>query len=173
MERISRDEIANFHCPRFDELPTVALYKEQVIIYIEEILGSINFAYNQKILTPTMINNYVKQKVVNPPKDKKYTNKHIAYLIVVCVLKQILTIQEICQLINKQIEICKIEDAYNLFCVELENAMVSVFITRDFSKEIYDKTASLETVVLKSTVMSFAHKMGIEHYLHQKKTIEI
>lgn len=165
MERISRDEIANFHCPRFDELPTVPLYKEQVIIYIEEILKPINFAYNQKILTPTMINNYVKQKVVYPPKDKKYDNKHIAYLIVVCVLKQILTIHEICQLINKQIEICKIEDAYNLFCVELEKAMISVFITRDYSKECNDKKTSLETEVLKSTVMSFAHKIGIQLYL--------
>lgn len=165
MERISRDEIVNFHCPRFDELPTVALYKEQVIIYIEEILGSINFAYNQKILTPTMINNYVKQKVVYPPKDKKYNNKHIAYLIVVCILKQILTIQEICQLINKQIEICKIEDAYNLFCEELENAMVSVFITRDFSKQSNNEKTSLETILLKSAVMSFAHKMKIQLYL--------
>lgn len=165
MDRISRDEIANFHCPRFDELPTVALYKEQVIIYIEEILGSISFAYNQKILTPTMINNYVKQKVVYPPKDKKYNNKHIAYLIVVCVLKQILTIQEICQLINKQIEICKVEDAYNLFCEELENAMVSVFKTRDFSKQSNNKKVGLENILLKSAVMSFAHKMEIQLYL--------
>lgn len=170
MEKLSSDEIANFHCPRFNELPTVPLYKDQVIIYIEEILGIINFAYNQKILTPTMINNYVKQKVVSPPKDKKYNNKHIAYLIVVCVLKQILTIQEICQLINRQIEMCSIEDAYNLFCIELENAMVSVFKTRDFSKESSFEKTSLESEVLRSTVMSFANKMGVQFYLHIKKT---
>ena len=169
MEKINKDEIANFHCPRFHELPTVPLYKEQIIIYIEEILGPISFAYNQKILTPTMINNYVKQKVVYPPKDKKYDNKHIAYLIVVCVLKQILTIHEICQLINKQIEICATEEAYDLFCVELENAMVSVFRTRDFSKQISIEKTSLETEVLKSTVMSFAHKIGIQLYLQTKK----
>ncbi|WP_300381660.1 DUF1836 domain-containing protein [Clostridium sp.] len=167
MEKISSDEISNFHCPRFNELPTVPLYKEQVIIYIEEILRSISFAYNQKILTPTMINNYVKQKVVYPPKDKKYDNKHIAYLIVVCVLKQILTIQEICQLINKQIEICEIEEAYNLFCSELETAMVSVFKTRDFSKVNSNKKTSLETEVLRSAVMSFAHKIGIQFYLQK------
>ena len=31
-------EMLEFHCPRFDELPTIPLYKDQVISYVEDVL---------------------------------------------------------------------------------------------------------------------------------------
>ena len=89
-------ESLEFHIPRFNELPRVPLYKDQVITYLENLVKSMNIESDEKLLTPTMLNNYVKQKVVSPPKDKKYNEKHLAYLIVVCLLKQVFTLQEIC-----------------------------------------------------------------------------
>ena len=35
-------EILGFHCPRFNELPTVPLYKDQVIIYLENVAKELN-----------------------------------------------------------------------------------------------------------------------------------
>ena len=55
-------------------------------------------------------------------------------LIVVCVLKQVFSLHEICDLINIQMESCPIEVAYDYFCDETEQAIKSVFFTRDFSK---------------------------------------
>ncbi|MFQ7058586.1 MAG: DUF1836 domain-containing protein [Turicibacter sanguinis] len=43
-----------------------------------------------------MLNNYVKQKVVSPPLNRRYNEKHLAYLIVVCLLKQVYSLTEIC-----------------------------------------------------------------------------
>lgn len=129
-------ESFKFHIPRFNELPRVPLYKDQVITYLENLVKSINIESDEKLLTPTMLNNYVKQKVVSPPKDKKYNEKHLAYLIVVCLLKQVFTLQEICELINIQIESCPIEVAYDYFCSEVEQAIRAVFSTRDFSYPI-------------------------------------
>ena len=126
-------ESSKFHLPRLNELPRVPLYKDQVITYLEDVAKSINVNTDEKILTPTMLNNYVKQKVVSPPKDKKYNEKHLAYLIVVCVLKQVFSLQEICSLINVQIESCPIDTAYDYFCTEAEKAIEAVFITRDVS----------------------------------------
>lgn len=160
--------ILEFHCPRFNELPKVPLYKDQVIIYIEDILKDINIGYNEKILTPTMINNYVKQKVVYPPKDKRYNENHLAYLIVVCILKQVFTLQEICCLIKKQIDTYPIEEAYDSFCNELEKSLKSVFITRDFSKLNSVKEVSEEYDVLKSAVISFANKVYIQKYINSE-----
>ena len=120
--------IPEFHIPRFSELPRVPLYKEQVIMYLEEVAKELNIDNEEKLLTPTMLNNYVKQKVVSPPKDKKYNEKHLAYLIVVCVFKQVFSLQEICRLIDIQMQLYPIEIAYDYFCTELEEAIKSVFI---------------------------------------------
>lgn len=158
-------EVSDFHCPRFNELPKISLYKDQVITYIENALKPINFGCEEKLLTPTMINNYVKQRVVSPPNDKKYNEKHLAYLIVVCTLKQVFTLQEICDLINKQIETYPIDVAYDFFCTELEKALMAVFKTRDFSEPSSAVKTTYESELVRSTVMSFAHKIYVQKCL--------
>ena len=162
-------ESLEFHIPRFNELPRVPLYKDQVITYLENLVKSINIESDEKLLTPTMLNNYVKQKVVSPPKDKKYNEKHLAYLIVVCLLKQVFTLQEICELINIQIESCPIEVAYDYFCSEVEQAIRAVFSTRDFSYPIATGTTTNESEMLRSTVMAVANRIFIKSKLREKK----
>lgn len=163
-------ESLEFHIPRFNELPRVPLYKDQVITYLENLVKSMNIESDEKLLTPTMLNNYVKQKVVSPPKDKKYNEKHLAYLIVVCLLKQVFTLQEICELINIQIESCPIEVAYNYFCSEVEQAIKAVFSTRDFSYPISTGTITNESQILRSTVMAVANRIFIKSKLQEKKS---
>ncbi|MGL4773565.1 MAG: DUF1836 domain-containing protein [Clostridium sp.] len=161
-------EILEFNLPRFNELPKVPLYKDQVISYIEDALRALNLSSEEKLLTPTMLNNYVKQKVVYPPKDKKYNEKHLAYLIVVCILKQVFSLQEVNELIKFQIRMCPIEDAYNYFCVELENTLKAVFTTRDFSYPSSAKEINFESEALRSTIMSFSHKLFIQKALQKR-----
>ena len=158
-------DILDFHCPRFKELPNVPLYKDQVILYIENALKSININSEEKLLTPTMLNNYVKQKVVSPPKNKRYNEKHLAYLIVVCILKQVYSLTEVCELIKIQIATCPIEDAYDYFCVELEKILKATFTTRDFAEPSSAKKVTYESEIVRSTIMSFAHKLFIQNYL--------
>ena len=57
-------EFVNFSIPRFKQLPKVPLYKDQVIIYLEDLAKSLNIESNEKLLTPTMLNSYVKQRVI-------------------------------------------------------------------------------------------------------------
>lgn len=163
-------EKLKFHIPRFNELPRVPLYKDQVITYLEDVVKSINIDSDEKLLTPTMLNNYVKQKVVSPPKDKKYNEKHLAYLIVVCILKQVFSLQEICELINIQIESCPIEVAYDYFCDEVEEAIKAVFITRDFSYQVFLNRKNDTSEILRSSIMAFAHKIFIMHQLNERKS---
>ena len=128
-----------------------------------------NIESDEKLLTPTMLNNYVKQKVVSPPKDKKYNEKHLAYLIVVCLLKQVFTLQEICELINIQIESCPIEVAYDYFCSEVEQAIKAVFSTR-FFYPIATGIITNESQILRSTVMAVANRIFIKSKLQEKKS---
>ena len=161
----SSETIINYHCPRFNELPKVSLYKDQVITYIEDVLNPININKEEKILTPTMLNSYVKQKVVSPPKDKKYNEKHLAYLIVVCTLKHVFSLHDICILINKQLEKYPVEIAYDYFCIELEKSLKAVFDTRDFSEPSSAVRVTYESEIGRSTIMSFAHKLFIQRYI--------
>lgn len=163
------DEIINFHCPRFKEIPAVPLYKDQVIIYIENTLKDIHVNKDEKLLTPTMLNNYVKQKVISPPQNKKYNEKHIAYLIVVCILKQVYSLNEICELISLQISRKPIESAYDYFCQELENILISVFQTRDLSLPAYAESSTFEKEMVKSATLSFAHKIFIQNVLLEQR----
>ena len=34
------EELLDYHCPRYSELPNIPLYKDQVIVYIEEALSA-------------------------------------------------------------------------------------------------------------------------------------
>lgn len=47
------------HCPKWNELPELDLYLDQVLLYVNELTTTSTFA-NDKGLTASMINNYVK-----------------------------------------------------------------------------------------------------------------
>ena len=164
-------DILGFHCPRFNELPTIPLYKDQVISYVEEVLKPLNLNPNEKLLTPTMLNNYVKQRVVTPPVGRRYTERHLAYLIVVCLFKQVYSLTEICEMIQIQRDLYSTEQAYNYFCVELEKALQFVFSARESIEPNSATTVTFETEVLRSAVMSVAHKLFIQKYLQDKNKV--
>ena len=90
------------HLPRYEEIPSIDLYMDQLIGYLEETLGPL-YQPDEKIITRSMVNNYVKQGVLASAAGKKYTRSHIAYLIVICTLKQTFSIAEIDRLIRMQI----------------------------------------------------------------------
>lgn len=157
MKTISED-ILNFHCPRWNELPDIDLYMDQLVSILEKNLAVFEEIWGEKIITSMMINNYVKQKVVEPPVKKRYNRGHLAYFFVVCIMKRILSISEICDLIAYLISIYSIDQAYNLFCDELENAIKEVF-SPDTKENTQIKEPEHELIILKSAALAFANKM--------------
>ncbi len=114
------EELSNFHIPRYEDLPDIELYMDQVLALINKQLFIIS--NNENVITPSMVNNYVKFGLIPSPKGKRYTRKHLCYMIALCFLKQILSMNEIKVLVKEQIKISNELDAYNLFCNELEIA---------------------------------------------------
>ena len=119
MREIDFETIMKIHIPRWNELPEIDLYLDQVVNYIEKYLGQYNVNKEDKIITKTMINNYVKQGIMPAPEKKKYSREHIAYLIVICVLKQVYCISDIGKLIALTIQYFELSKAYNRFCANL------------------------------------------------------
>ena len=90
------DDIEKAGIPLWEDLPALDLYMDQVIILLNGYLRMIKDENGEnEQITKNMINNYVKMKVVPAPVKKKYSKTHIAYLVIVCVMKQIYSISMI------------------------------------------------------------------------------
>ena len=124
---INTKEILEFHLPRWDELPEIELYMDQVVYTLEKKLEIFAEDESQKIITSTMINNYVKQKVVKPPVKKRYGRLQLSYLFVVCLLKRIMNISDICTSIEMMLKKYTVQQIYDMFCDEFESALRVAF----------------------------------------------
>ena len=108
--------LADFHLPRWQQLPSMPLYLEQVLALLEEWLGPYLGKEDGTILTKTMINNYVKLHFVQPPIRRKYDRLTVASLFVIAVLKPVYTIEEIGYLIRLSLGHSDPKAAYDDFC---------------------------------------------------------
>lgn len=92
--------LQEYELPAWDKLPGIELYMDQVIALLTQYL---NFLPREEgadnVATPAMINNYVKMKILPPPVKKRYSRMHLAYLIMVCMLKQALGIAPVQQIL--------------------------------------------------------------------------
>lgn len=107
--------LKEYHLPTWDELPTIDLYMDQVILLLTKYLEIFGVVASDKIITPTMINNYVKQKTIPAPVKKRYSKMHLAYLIIICILKQTLSISTISKIIPPDLaedEVCAIYSSF-------------------------------------------------------------
>lgn len=104
--------IAGFSLPSWDTLPPIELYMDQVITLIEKYMMVVG---GEKIITQSMINNYVKLGIMPAPLNKKYSKIHIAYLIIICLLKQTLSMSTIQKIIPNNLSEEEVEKTYNLF----------------------------------------------------------
>ena len=87
--------------PEWNRLPDLDIYMDQLISLIKKYLTGYP-GIDEKGITSSMVNNYVKLGLVPAPTKKKYNRPHIACLIMISILKQVLPIGVIKQLISPE-----------------------------------------------------------------------
>lgn len=170
-----KEDISKFHLPRWEELPDLELYRDQVIYYIEKNVRIFSDDTEEKILTPSMINNYVKLKLIPKPRKKRYNKVHLAYLIAICILKQVVTIEEVRDGILIQAQINGRKNAYNLFCEEQEKALKLIIdqIISGPKKTTLNTDINAENLTVKMATIAYATKTIAEKTVKlQKEYIE-
>lgn len=115
-----------YRAPRWEDFPDIELYMDQVISVLEKHL-SLFSSEGEKVITSTMINNYVKQKLIPPPENKRYGRKQLAFLYVVCILKKFMQLSRIRILLENLKEERTAEEAYLFFARQLDGALQLVF----------------------------------------------
>jgi len=155
--------LIEFHLPRWDELPDLELYMDQVITLIDKYVSPVIQTDKHPLLTASMVNNYVKKDMIPAPEKKRYNRKHVAFLVAITLLKQVLTIQEIKDGILFQGKIIGIRNAYNLFCEEQEQAIQRVCL-QAMGENISHSTQPIpvEYLAVKAATVSFANKLMAE-----------
>lgn len=100
--------------PRWDELPDLDLYLDQVLLYVNNVCKPA-FTASDKGLTASMINNYVKHAYLDKPLKKKYNRQQVARLIAITSLKTVFSIQDIAATLDMLNAQTQSEKLYNDF----------------------------------------------------------
>ena len=136
-------KIVKHKLPYWNELPEIDLYVDQVITLMDKYLSFNKTDEESPVVTHAMINNYVKLGIMPAPIKKKYSREHVAYLIIICSLKQALPISDIKELIEKRVKRTSIEETLNFFS-ELYDKTYNTIIA--LGKKFSTKTASDDAV---------------------------
>lgn len=108
--------LLRFHLPAWEEIPDIGLYMEQVVSVMKEYLDYLPPELKEEqIITSSTINNYVRTHIMPEPVKKRYYRVHLAYLLMICTLKQTLSIAMVQRMIPMGIseeEVRAIYEAY-------------------------------------------------------------
>lgn len=141
------EEISLFNEIDIRDIPCIDLYMDQVTTFFDDKLNHLKRDEKDSILTKTMINNYTKDKIIIPPKSKKYSKDHMILLILIYYLKQILSINDLKSLLTpltKEIELddtnehISIEEIYTIFIEIKEEGLKS------FNEDFEDKFSNIK-----------------------------
>ena len=106
----------SFRLPEWENIPDVGLYMEQVINLLKQYLDYLPPELKEEqFITASTINNYVRTKVMPEPVKKRYYREHIAYLIIICTLKQTLSIALIHRIIPTGLQREEVEAVYRSY----------------------------------------------------------
>ncbi|MDO4973961.1 MAG: DUF1836 domain-containing protein [Eubacteriales bacterium] len=122
--------------PSWQELPELELYMDQVLSLVERYLRGYP-GFDERGLTASMVNNYVKQGALPPPQKKRYSREHLAKLLVICLLKTSLPILTIHQLMAGE----DIKRFYLNFCELFSD------VNREIAEAYRDSAGEAATVV--------------------------
>lgn len=158
------------------EIPQIPLYMDQIV----SLMANQKRDSEDKILTKTMIHNYSKAKIIKPIKGKTYPREQIIQLLMVYVLKNMLTMEELKQVMLQMYDTSQLgeqgfERCYQRFLdfekskVNDADELMKKLVPDDKSKTPYeDALVSLLTITsLANQLQKVAEKI-VEVYYPKK-----
>ena len=142
----------------WDDLPDIPLYMDQVVGYLARQMVNTG---EGDALTSAMINNYIKDGLLERANGKKYGQEHLAYLTAIGALKQVMSVREMKVLTTVGREMRAPEKQYEYFCKYLDQAM------SDAAHRLDENTADhdLPKLVLDLAMRSYANMLACHQAL--------
>ncbi len=160
-------KLSKITLPRWVDFPTLELYMDQVTGLLDNYLSFMRHSTDtkEKIVTPSIINNYVKQGMIPPPSKKKYSKEHLAKLVILCSLKQVMPLSSLGTILDGLLKITDLETVYNSFCDDFESAVDDSMIYASTNPP--EALGSIETA-LRLSVRASAAKLVADDILKNK-----
>jgi hypothetical protein len=152
----------SFLLPAYNEIPDVGLYLDQVTKYINGWLND----FPEMQVTPSMIANYVKLKLVAKATKKAYSREQIAYFIFIAMAKTVLSMDHIRLVFETQAKQCSPEQGYEYFRRDLQ-AVLSSFYSPSVREAGNDRKGTEEKRMVHNVCVTIAHKMYLDRYFDQ------
>ncbi|MGB7595039.1 MAG: DUF1836 domain-containing protein [Erysipelotrichaceae bacterium] len=164
ISKIYSEKIANYHLPRYAELPDIELYSDQLIQFVGNRLSSLIVEAPNKWITTSMVHNYTKQNIMKRPISKRYNKEHIADLVFISVIKSVMSMSDIKKLLEIQSKSYPVQTSYDYFCEEFENALKAVFTDEPLAMDSVDLETK-ETAILRAAIITAVHQIHLNQYL--------
>lgn len=158
MDEVFLNRIRDWRILRYEELPDFGLYIDQLIHVAESQCLPLTIVESYQPLTPSMVNNYVKNNIMPPPERKKYQKEHLAILTVISFLKSVFSIGEIQKGIGISLESRDYPEAYDEFCRFVENAIKKYILNEEVVTDTKNKA-------LYYACESIASKLFVQYHL--------
>lgn len=162
-----KEKLMELRPESWEQIPDIDLYMDQVISYMGR--QHIGLAEDgDENLTAAMINNYVKNGLLPRAKGKRYNREHIGYLTAICLLKQVLSVNETGILLEKEMAHQDIESFYKNYkeILNKEYARTSEALPEDASDE------ELVQLALEMAVESYARMAACKKILQELRNKE-
>jgi len=145
----------------WDNLPDFDLYMDQLLGYVQRQLFS---SRPESKVTASMVNNYIRDGLMNRTNGKKYSRGHIARLTTICILKQVLSVGDIPLLIGS-FPPEALPEVYEKYRKVLDNDLASVVE----SVPDNDDQLVLADAIVRFVIASYANKIAAEHLIDMVK----
>ena len=172
----------NYQLPEWEAIPDIGLYMEQVIALLKNYLDYLPPELKEEqFITAAAINNYVRKKIMPEPNKKKYYRTHIAYLIIICSLKQSLSIPTLQTMIPVDLSEEELRSFYTAyarrhslaskyFVKQVKEAAAGILDHDPVSEMATDSTEDLITAA--AVVCGFSRLLAEKLLLLDGKTVE-
>ncbi len=170
--------VSGYSLPKWENIPDIGLYMDQVIVLLSQYLGLISPAESKegddgepsdgKIFSASAINNYVRLKIMPAPIKRKYYRIHIAYLIIIFTLKPAVSINFVKEMLSSELSEDGVRELYDDY-IRKHHAATLLFtsIVRECAKDVLDPEKEGETLV-SSFVIQEALIAGFSRVLTEK-----
>ena len=171
-----------YRLPAWEELPDIGLYMDQVVTLLTQYLDYMPPELKEEqVITPAAINNYVRKKIMPEPVKKKYYRTHIAYLIMICTLKQCMSISTLQTMIPMGLSAEELERTYTafasrhrasaLFFIEQVREVAAGILDHDEQTEI-STNDTVDLITTSAVVSGFARLLAEKLLLLDGKSAE-
>ena len=157
-----RKYMEGFTLPSWEHLPDMELYMDQVISLVNRYLNLIPQNEEDPVITASAVNNYVRLRMMPAPERKRYGRKHMACVIMICVLKQSLSLAEIQRILPREMTEETVRQVYGDLVAQMGTTS-TLFIEQvdEVAKQVLtpENDFGCENLVLHSAVSSVLYKL--------------